>query len=208
MTEAEWITCIDPRRMLEFMRGRASERKLRLFACACCRQGWARITVPRIKELVEIAERYADEPPSRKEWLAAFHSVDSSYFTSHIVWPDAWEAAVRVGGGWRHISGDLKPKRQLRHHVVTHVHCALLFDVFGNPFQPWFVVAAWQRWNDGPVMKIARTIYEERAFDRLPILADALEDADCDDTAILDHLRSPGPHVLGCWVVDLILGKL
>ena len=57
------------------------------------------------------------------------------------------------------------------------------------------------------VVKIAQGIYDERAFDRLPILADALEDAGCDNADILAHLRSPGPHVRGCWAVDLILGK-
>ncbi len=54
---------------------------------------------------------------------------------------------------------------------------------------------------------LARSIYDDRAFDRLPVLADALEDAGCTDAAILDHCRGPGPHVRGCWVVDLILGK-
>jgi hypothetical protein len=62
-------------------------------------------------------------------------------------------------------------------------------------------------WNDGAVVKLAESIYTERAFDRLPILADALEDAGCTDAAVLDHCRGPGPHVRGCWVVDLVLGK-
>jgi hypothetical protein len=62
-------------------------------------------------------------------------------------------------------------------------------------------------WNDGIVIKLAQAIYEERAFDRLPILADALEEAGCSDTEILAHCRGPGPHVRGCWVVDLLLGK-
>ena len=50
-------------------------------------------------------------------------------------------------------------------------------------------------------------IYQERAFERLPILADALEEAGCDDPDILSHLRGPGPHVRGCWALDLVLGK-
>jgi hypothetical protein len=57
------------------------------------------------------------------------------------------------------------------------------------------------------VLKLARAIYDDRAFDRLPVLADALEDAGCVERAILDHCRSGGEHVLGCWVVDLLLGK-
>jgi hypothetical protein len=63
------------------------------------------------------------------------------------------------------------------------------------------------RRDGGTVPKLAAAIYEERAFDRLPVLADALEDARCADAAILGHCRSGGEHVRGCWVVDLVLGK-
>ena len=65
----------------------------------------------------------------------------------------------------------------------------------------------WLAWNGGTIHHLAQAIYDERAFDRLPILADALEDAGCTDAAILDHCRQPGEHVRGCWVVDLLLGK-
>ena len=57
------------------------------------------------------------------------------------------------------------------------------------------------------MVKVAQGIYYDRAFDRLPILADALEDAGCHDAAILEHCRQPGPHVRGCWVVDLLTGR-
>ena len=77
----------------------------------------------------------------------------------------------------------------------------------------WTVAATWRAapldplclvWNGGTVGRIAAGIYEERAFDRLPILADALEDAGCTDPALLTHCRGPGPHVRGCWAVDLL----
>jgi hypothetical protein len=54
---------------------------------------------------------------------------------------------------------------------------------------------------------MAEVIYADSAFDRLPVLADALEEAGCTISDILDHCRGPGPHVRGCWVVDLLLGK-
>jgi hypothetical protein len=65
----------------------------------------------------------------------------------------------------------------------------------------------WLAWNAGAVLRLAQAIYEEEAFDLLPFLADALEEAGCTDAAILSHLRGPGPHFRGCWVVDLVLGK-
>ena len=88
-----------------------------------------------------------------------------------------------------------------------HSQCNVFRDIVGNPFQPLVVVLEWLAWNDGTLRKIAQAIYEERAFDRLPILADALEDAGCDNADLLAHCRSDGEHVRGCWVVDLLLGK-
>lgn len=88
--------------------------------------------------------------------------------------------------------------------VVT---CALLRDLFGNPFRPVTINPSWLAWNDGTVVKMAQSIYNDRAFDRLPILADALEEASCTNPDLLNHCRQPGPHVRGCWVVDMLLGK-
>jgi hypothetical protein len=86
--------------------------------------------------------------------------------------------------------------------------CALIRDIMSNPFRPSPILApAWLAWQDGTVSRMARSIYEDEAFDRLPILGDALEDAGCTDASVLGHLRGAGPHVRGCWAVDLILGK-
>ena len=86
--------------------------------------------------------------------------------------------------------------------------CDLIRDVIGNPFRPSpslpHVTFAW---NDGAIRKMAQIIYDDRAFDRLPLLADALEEAGCDNADILGHCRGGGEHVRGCWVVDLLLGK-
>ncbi|MBN9522996.1 hypothetical protein J0H58_31535 [bacterium] len=81
---------------------------------------------------------------------------------------------------------------------------ALLRDILGNPFRP---VAFDPTWRTEAVVALARGVYDDRAFDRLPVLADALEDAGCADADVLTHCRGDGPHVRGCWVVDLILGK-
>jgi hypothetical protein len=84
--------------------------------------------------------------------------------------------------------------------------CGLLRDVVGPAICP-AIQGAWLCNSGGTVRRLAEAIYEERAFDHLPILADALEEASCSDEALLGHLRGPSPHVRGCWAVDLILGK-
>ena len=82
--------------------------------------------------------------------------------------------------------------------------CDLLRETFGNPFRPATVDP---EWRTSDVLALGRGIYEDRAFERMPILADALMDAGCADEQVLAHCRSEGPHVRGCWVVDLVLGK-
>ncbi|MBP3959396.1 hypothetical protein J8F10_29485 [Gemmata sp. G18] len=76
--------------------------------------------------------------------------------------------------------------------------------MFGNPFRP---ITTNHSWLTSGVVALATDIYQDRAFDRMPILADALQDAGCDSADILGHCRSNGPHVRGCWVIDLLLGK-
>ncbi|MBP3957721.1 hypothetical protein J8F10_20920 [Gemmata sp. G18] len=77
-------------------------------------------------------------------------------------------------------------------------------DIFGNPFRS---VAFTPEWRTSTAVAIASHMYEWRDFNAMPILADALQDAGCDSADVLDHCRGPGPHVRGCWVVDLVLGK-
>ncbi len=98
--------------------------------------------------------------------------------------------------------------RREQHRTESHPQpCHLLRDIFGNPFRPAIADPVWLAWEDGTVPALAQSIYDERAFDRLPILSDALEEAGCTNTDILGHCRQPGQHVPGCWVVDLVLGK-
>jgi hypothetical protein len=91
--------------------------------------------------------------------------------------------------------------------VERSAQALLLLDIFGNPFRTNVLDNRLLHWNDAAVVKIAQSIYDARRFADLPILADALEDAGCADAAILEHCRSGGEHVRGCWVVDLLLGK-
>jgi len=87
-------------------------------------------------------------------------------------------------------------------HHFSRAH--FLRDIFGNPFRPVSFEPAWRTSN---VVSLAKSMYESRDFSAMPILSDALQDAGCDHADILDHCRGPEPHVRGCWVVDLVLGK-
>jgi hypothetical protein len=85
--------------------------------------------------------------------------------------------------------------------------CGIIRDVIGNPFRPSPPISpAILNWNDSTIPRLAEAIYDARTFDRLPELAAALEQAGCGNADILDHCRQPGPHVIGCWAVDAILG--
>ena len=110
-------------------------------------------------------------------------------------WKRFW-ADVIAGSPWQ---GVFNAERKAQ--------AALLRDILGNPFRPTAIDPGVLSWSDGTVAHLARSIYDERAFDRMPILADALEGAGCDNADILAHCRAPGEHVRGCWVVDLVLGK-
>jgi hypothetical protein len=110
--------------------------------------------------------------------------------------------AVSVAVKYRARQGRGAPRPLARQERAAQ--CDLLRDVFGNPFRP---AANDNSWRTADTVGLARAIYEDRAFDRLPLLADALMDAGCDDEVVVAHCRDRGPHVCGCWVVDWVLGK-
>src|SRR5262249_52297961 len=118
-------------------------------------------------------------------------------------WANAWlpELAARAAAN----EGPSGPLRS-SHPSEEAAQAVLLRDIIGDPFHPPSPVsAAWLAWNGSAVRKVAECIYAENAFDRLGILADALEEAGCADAELLGHLRGPGPHVKGCWAVDAVL---
>jgi hypothetical protein len=225
MTEAEWLACNDPKPLLEFLRGKGTDRKLRLFACACCRRAWDSMPDPRSRKAVETAENYADGRATDQELNTVSHDALSAAqvkATEAELLADNWrtrlnasfapwaavEATVRngrdgIGNGMTVILIAKDTARGIG-PVEIEVQARLVRDIFGNPFRPGTIDSVWQTHE---VVALAEAIYDQRAFDRLPSLVDALEEAGCTNTYILDHCRQPGPHVRGCWVVDLILGK-
>lgn len=275
MTEAEWLACTDPTPMLEFLRGKASDRKLRLFAVACCRTVWELLPDESTRRAVQITELAADGQADQLEQRKALQEIGPKVNTQYGVFlcgscdgpgstyaamaatatlkpsltftwymgqtpaetHTAWEcvgmaraqtakveAKEKRWQEWAEFAPDGEDEpddawyeqtqdsgydawdRELA--AVRAAHCTLLRDIFGPlPFRPLTLPPSWLAWKDGTVPKLAQAIYDDRAFDRLPILADALEEAGCTNADILSHCRGSGPHIPGCWALDLILGK-
>lgn len=219
MTEHEWRTCDDPGPMLDYLHGRASERKLRLFACACCRR------IPSIDGVflagVEVAERFADGLATEDEADAAEEAAVAQYaqwgndeemravkgaldMPRHYcepIWPavsSSWAAECHVD-----YRGDLESYDAQRRAEYA-VQADLLRDVIGNPFA---TVSFDPAWRSPEAVSLADSMYESRDFGRMSELAAALERAGCTENAVLGHCRGPGLHVRGCWVVDSILSR-
>jgi hypothetical protein len=217
MTEDEWADWSgDPDFLLDPVRNTVSGRKLRLFACACCLRIWHMLTDERSRKAVKVGELFADGKVDERELAAAKVAANSAHFeaaTPAIFSPAAHAAAcafytatappILTFAAANRAASSLGLEKE----AEQKEQASLFRDILGNPFRPVFADTSWLAWNDDTIPKLAQAIYDDRAFDRLPILADALEDAGCDNADILAHCRGPGPHVRGCWVVDLLLGK-
>jgi hypothetical protein len=157
---------------------------------------------------VETGERYADGLIHEEERRVAWEAVQL-VLENALAEKEWWQATVAVEAGrCIEIPKDLLVSLEHPGSVYHPQQLEILRDLFGPlPFRSVAIHSDWLAWNDGTVRRIAHSIYAGRAFDRLPILADALEDAGCTDADILAHCRSEGPHVRGCWVVDQLLGK-
>lgn len=260
MNEQEWLSSVDPQAMLGWLNpdgevsGRShvavSDRKLRLFACACCRSVWHLLTDERSRRAVEVAEQHADGQATDAElaaaWAAAWAAAGDAagdpfraaaraatwYSASRAAawaaawdtaWAAAWDAARDAAKDVAWAAGE---------DTAWKMQSNVLRCIFGNPSRPMLVPQGtwiwtnpqgvvdehgcnpapwlpkhWLTWHDATVPRLAQAIYDNRTFDRLPILADALEEAGCDNEDILAHLRSLDPHARGCWTLDVILGK-
>ena len=281
MDESEWLTSQDPAAMLSALTAKyvdverevhtePSARKLRLFACACCRSVWHLLTDERSRRAVEVAERFADGQATEEELDIARQYGGEAYLDSPRRRPFSPEDAV----------GSCIDGPTMTTHLIADEYlpfttqAALLRDIFGNPFRPVTldytcpmcrggIMAStcvfchgkprrhpFLLWQEGLIPRLAEAAYRERQDDgtlcpnRLAILADALEEAgvtdeqcpaclalgygfepewtteiplywcgQCDERTrrlpnpLLAHLRSPGPHVRGCHVIDLLTGR-
>jgi hypothetical protein len=208
MTEAEWVTCTDAYPMLVFLGGKASQRKLRLFACALGRRLWGRLSNDAVRHAVEFAERVADGRASRAKLKPAWDAACASHRGTHgqrANWAAAHSASPDIRF-WAGASACQAGMTGLRKAGVA----AVLREVFGNLFRP---VAFDPAWRTADVTALVTSAYEERLMPsgeldphRLSVLADALEELGA-AAEVVAHLRGPGPHLRGCWAVDLCLGK-
>jgi hypothetical protein len=219
MTEAEWKTCTNPTAMLEFLRtkGESPDRKLPLLVRQCSTilrehthssggQGLGHLLssfydcLDRLLDaeldlgLTVVAIPEPDWTIPENRWSSVIGRIEEVIAFSHPAGQGGQEMACQADG--------------LRGAFSNFVR-----DIF-HPFPSHPMSPQWLAWNDGCVRKIAQAVYEDRILpdgtldnSLLAVLADALEEAGCIDTQILGHLRGPGPHIRGCFVVDAILGK-
>jgi hypothetical protein len=237
MTEEEWLACADPGPMLRFLEGKTSDRKLRLFAVACVRRVLHLLVDERSREAILFAQaheegitRSAGRLIARDVATQAASDISARYraragdglfASAHPLYREAWmylraaNAATLVLADTAFDAARVSSVRaamavELEHQWESpkpeRIHqAALLHDIFGNPFRS---VSFDPEWRTSDAVLLARGIYDDRAFDRMPILADALQDAGCTSDDILNHLRDPhATHVRGCWALDLVLGK-
>jgi hypothetical protein len=215
MTEAEWLTSGNSLDMLIVIQASLTMRKDILCGCACVRRFWQSSGDERSRRAVEEAERFADGLSTDEELERAFveavaardeHLNDNSFLNDAAKESTKGALSTAQACAWHaadnHRSGSKAWESSRRSEL--HHQADILRDLIGNPFRPATVDPSHRTMT---VVQLAQGIYDDRAFDRLQILADALEEAGCTDAAILGHLRGPGPHVRGCWVVDLLLGK-
>jgi len=214
VTEDKWVACTDPMQLMEVLWNGVSDRKLRLFAVACCRVMIAGTNEPSAARAVQASELFADGSISAEELRVARREVTNAWNRVH----DAGEVNPTFPRNAA-IGAAYQVSRPSARKVVQEISMLLrrpvggvpkeylvsiLHDILGNPFRPLTAEPTWLTFD---VIAMATGIYGEKAFDRLPILADALQDAGCDIDTILGHCRHPGEHVRGCWVVDALLGK-
>jgi len=234
MTDLDWDAQRDPLVLLDHLfplRGLDSAeqqpRESRLFLIGCARLAWDRLpcVAQRLVELAEdrvdghgpgydlrypareLAEELANcrgEPEDLDELERKLRALDSR-FERRISQHPKFEA--EEWGSLAHLvyfpfAGTTPNYRRI---AKEHLSLELLRDVFPNPFRP---VNFLPEWLDRNVTGIARGMYASRDFSPMPLLADALQDAGCSNEHVVNHCRSPGPHIRGCWVIEGLLRKM
>jgi hypothetical protein len=240
--EEIWFSGTELRATISFLKGKSHERKLKLFACACCRRINHLLIDDRSKRAIDVVEQFHEGRVTRQIYDNAFQSAQDAYMAlSRDVANDeatpglsAYRSILRIsrmfaaqsvmlcfGDGYWEVTQvccgalrgqgtsdvDESESRSAGEKIEANEQSAqvgLLHDIFGNPFHP---IAIDSEWLTSTVLQLARQTYDSRDFSILPILADALQDAGCENEEMLNHCRQQTEHVRGCYVLDLLLGK-
>jgi hypothetical protein len=236
VTGADWLTCDEPQQMLSFLResGRVSVRKWRLFTVACTRRVWHHLS-RLCHRFVEAVERVADglvgleelekawraagsqstygleiiaatrrrlrftwpalNPSEAASWLV----IDAGLMTPSSIQAGSADQILEAADTW--LPAVNKAVKRGRRGAERRVQCAIIRDVFfpGVQIEPF--------WRTEVVAALAKAIYDDRRFEEMPVLADALDDAACSNAELLQHLRGPQVHCRGCWALNAILQK-
>jgi len=231
VTEADWWVATGPEGLIDwlFFDALAADRKLRLFSVAACQPLRRLVGDPGILADLDLAEAFADGQVD----AAALATARAAGWTRlHTRQPNSQALPREVGMAelvcFSPLFGENAPRdresypgeedipyarsvaqgmnHQSRRETVLPRLVPLLHDIFGP--LPFREVAILPEWLTSDVTALARGIYDEKAFDRMPILADALQDAGCDNDEVLTHCRRENwEHTRGCWVIDLLLGR-
>jgi hypothetical protein len=235
MTEAEFNTCTDPQALLAYLcnGGRVGDRKAGLFGVACCRRLLDFLADPLAEKAVRLREDVADGLGSVEELNAALTVVQDranaqpaagaihngmigvvltagALPPQPMFWLGLHSLANAVGGSaapgavieeddW---ASPHDPRWRDAKAAERAAQATLLRDLF-NPFHS---LASPDAWRTLAVVALANSIYDDRRWEDMPILGDALQEAGCDDAEVLAHCRGT-VHARGCWLVDLLLNK-
>ena len=230
MNEVEWLTGPNPAAMLAYLEGQVSDRKLRLFACACVRRYWDRLRWPVPRETVALAEQLAEGQAGDVDLEQARQNAEASAANApyndqpayQAAWATLLEPAIEAARqsrefirlqAVREAADESAPlENEVRRNAEASTaecrgQCELIREIFGNPFRPVQVDPAWLSIDGGAGAAILQAVDGARRFEDLPYLGDALLDAGCGDENLLRHLRVSSGHVRGCWAVDLLMGR-
>jgi hypothetical protein len=207
MTEPEWLTTTDSHGMLDRLAG-ADPRKLRQFAAETLLRKFSPDVPAKYRAVVETYQRYIDGEANPTEWFETYSAAANGASLNGIqdlIAPEPFEAARRAAGFSFAPFPTYFGRRRIVGPVDRPEEAALLREIFGNPFRS---VEFDPNWRTDTAVSLAKQMCESRDFSAMPILADALQDAGCDNADILWHCRDlKQVHVRGCWVCDLVLGR-
>lgn len=226
MTEDDWLYGSNPYHLMPKIQGNA--RRMRLFGAAICRRYPEPSDDPRCEQVLDFAEELADGLPPAPERLSVWFLLMDKYLDKPSDHLKACLLVSQVKHNGELLRFGSKPteleewiveasrclvERPMGHPERTERHfremerleqADIIRELVGNPFQPIDFDPAWRT---STVLEVGKAIYDQKRFEQLPILADALVDAGCDVPAIIEHFHSGMQHVRGCWALDAVVGR-